>query len=90
LYYVYVVELRRAAGESAVYVGQSALYPAERFSQHLTGYKASAVVRRFGARLRPDLFAHLNPLSTRLTAERMEQQLAEALRRGGYRVFGGH
>lgn len=89
-YYVYVVELSKAAGTPAVYVGQSALYPAERFSQHLTGYKAAAVVRRFGERLRPDLFAKLNPIRSRAEAETTEAQLAEALRRQGYVVFGGH
>jgi len=90
VYYVYVVELNEAAGTPAVYVGQSALYPAERFSQHLTGYKAASVVRRYGERLRPDLFAALNPIRTRPLAERAEADLAERLRREGYVVFGGH
>lgn len=44
-YYVYVVEL----GNGGRYVGQSALYPAERFSQHLTGYKAAVVHGMGGA-----------------------------------------
>jgi len=43
-YYVYVVELENGG----LYAGQSALYPAERFSQHLTGYKAAAVVHGMG------------------------------------------
>jgi hypothetical protein len=89
-YYVYVVELSEAAGKPAVYVGQSALYPAERFSQHLTGYKAAAVVRRHGERLRPDLFATWNPIRTRREAESAEADLAECLRNDGYVVFGGH
>src|SRR5207302_315636 len=60
-YYVYVIELAPAARRPgsalpAVYVGQSALDPEVRFSQHLTGYKSAGVVRRYGRRLRPDLF----------------------------------
>lgn len=89
-YYVYVVELAAAAGKQAVYVGQSALFPAERFSQHLTGYKSAAVVRRHGQRLRPDLFRRFNPLPDRAAAEAMEESLARQLAAAGYRVYGGH
>ncbi len=89
-YYVYVVELAERAGKRAIYVGQSALFPAERFSQHLTGYKAASVVRRFGKRLRPDLFERYNPIPTRADAEEMERRLSERLAASGYRVYGGH
>lgn len=89
-YYVYVIELSQGAGSRAVYVGQSALYPTERFAQHLTAYKSAVAVRRFGQRLRPDLFGHLNPIRTRPEAEEIEAQLAETLRLRGYLVFGGH
>lgn len=89
-YYVYVVELGEAAGDHAVYVGQSALFPVERFSQHLTGYKAASVVRRHGRRLRPDLFERYNPIPTRHDAEDMERRLSERLAASGYRVYGGH
>jgi hypothetical protein len=89
-FYVYVIELSQRAGPRAVYVGQSALYPTERFAQHLTAYKSSAVVKRFGKRLRPDLFGHRNPLRSRQEAEEAEAQLAATLRRQGYKVFGGH
>ena len=89
-YYVYVVELAAKAGKDAVYVGQSALFPAERFSQHLTGYKAAGVVRRHGLRLRPDLFERYNPIPTRADAEDIEIYLADRLRARGYTVYGGH
>jgi hypothetical protein len=89
-YYLYVVELAEAAGPRAVYVGQSALFPAERFSQHLTGYKAASIVRRYGRRLRPDLFERWNPIPTRADAEDRERRLSERLAAGGYRVYGGH
>ena len=46
-------------------------------------------VRRFGERLVPKLYAHLNPM-TYAQALKMEQQLAEELRAAGYLVFGGH
>jgi hypothetical protein len=89
-YYVYVIELAPKAGSNAVYVGQSALFPAERFSQHLTGYKAATVVRRHGKRLRPELFERYNPIPTRADAEERERLLAERLAANGYRVYGGH
>ncbi|MBV8086631.1 MAG: GIY-YIG nuclease family protein [Chloroflexi bacterium] len=85
-YYVYVIELDRGG----VYVGQSALFPAERFAQHLNGYKAASVVRHHGVRLRPDLFERWNPIPSRAEAEAMEARLAARLRAHGYRVFGGH
>ncbi len=89
-YYVYVVELTEAAGRQAVYVGQSALFPAERLSQHLTGYKAASAVRRYGKCLRPDLFERYNPIPSRKDAEEMEARLAERLRTRGFKVYGGH
>lgn len=89
-YYVYVIELSEKAGRRAVYVGQSALYPTERFAQHLNAYKAASVVRRYGERLRPDLFEVFNPIHTRAEAEDREAQLAQLLRIEGYKVFGGH
>jgi predicted GIY-YIG superfamily endonuclease len=85
-YYVYVIEL----DGGGLYVGQSALFPAERFAQHLNGYKAAAVVRSRGVRLRPDLFERWNPIPTRAEAEAMEARLAERLRAQGHTVFGGH
>jgi len=43
-------------------------------------------VRRYGVRLRPDLYAGLNPLSY-AEAQRMEQVLARELRHDGYAVW---
>ena len=63
--------------------------PEERFLNHKNGIKAAGIVRRFGERLVPKLYAHLNPMPYR-EALRMEQQLAEELRAAGYQVFGGH
>ena len=87
---VYVVYLRnpRGDGKAGYYVGMTGLTPEERFENHKRGYKSAGVVRRFGERLVPTLYAHLNPM-TYAEAARMEQQLAEELRKRGFQVFGG-
>jgi len=72
-----------------VYVGMSGLTPGERFANHKSGDKASSVVKRYGIRLLPELYAHLNPMPFEAAAQ-MEQDLADDLRRTGYTVMGGH
>jgi hypothetical protein len=72
-----------------VYVGMTGLAPEERFANHKQGLKAASVVKRHGRRLMPELYAHLNPMPFEAAA-RMEQDLAEDLRREGYTVTGGH
>ena len=47
------------------------------------------LVKRFGVRLLPELYAHLNPMPFQAAAQ-MEKDLAEDLRRAGYTVTGGH
>ena len=47
------------------------------------------VVKRYGIRLLPELYAHLNPMPYE-AAVQMEMDLAEDLRRAGYTVAGGH
>jgi hypothetical protein len=95
-YYVYVIELDDAVGpridpsKPAVYVGQSAIPPEERFRQHLDGYKSSKHVRRYGRRLRPRLYRAQNPLPNRTAALEKEKELALRLRKRGYTVYGGH
>jgi hypothetical protein len=65
------------------------LTPEERFANHKAGIKAAGVVRRFGVRLVPRLYAHLNPRPFKEAAA-MEVALADALRKRGFQVFGGH
>jgi len=72
-----------------VYVGMTGLSPEERFANHKQGIKSSSVVKKHGIRLLPELYAHLNPMPYE-AAVRMEQDLAEDLRRAGYTVTGGH
>ena len=101
-YNVYVIELRRDvlekkafAGKNAdrredkpcVYVGQTAKTPEERFAQHLDGVRSSRIVKEYGVRLRPRLYANVGPFETRVESERAESRLAEKLRRRGFAVW---
>ena len=101
---VYVVELdpevakirkvlaanpNRDPQKPCVYVGLTGLTPEERFANHKAGVKAASVVKRYGFRLLPELYAHLNPMPYP-AAVQMEKDLAEDLRREGYTVTGGH
>jgi predicted GIY-YIG superfamily endonuclease len=88
---VYVVFLRnpRGDGKAGYYVGMTGLSPEERFQNHKQGVKAARVVKRFGERLVPRLYAHLNPMPY-AKAVSMESMLADSLRKRGYVVYGGH
>ena len=68
------------------YVGLTGLDPERRLAKHRSGVKDNAYVRRYGVRLRPDLYADLNPLPYR-EAQRMERVLARELRHDGYAVW---
>ena len=80
---------KRDGTKPCVYVGMTGLTPEERFANHKAGTKAASVVKRYGLRLLPELYAHLNPMPFEAAAQ-MEQDLAEDLRRAGYTVTGGH
>ena len=101
---VYVVLLDPAVGKTrkaratkrnsdpmkpCVYVGMTGLTPEERFENHKAGVKDAWVVKRYGIRLLPEHFVHLNPMPFE-AALKMEEDLAEDLRRAGYTVMGGH
>jgi hypothetical protein len=88
---VYVVYLRNPSGDgrAGYYVGMTGLTPEARFANHKAGVKSARVVRKFGERLVPRLYAHLNPM-TYAKAKAMEVTLAEELRARGFQVFGGH
>ena len=77
-----------------LYVGMTSKTPQERFEQHKTGYRnkkghklSSNIVEKYGMYLRPSLYNHIAPLSTRNTALKMEEALALSLRRQGYAVW---
>jgi predicted GIY-YIG superfamily endonuclease len=90
-HHVYVIYLRnpRGDGKAAYYVGMTGLTPQQRFENHKQGLKAARIVRRFGERLVPRLYEHLNPMSYG-RAQFMEAALAESLRKRGFVVYGGH
>jgi hypothetical protein len=84
-YCVYVIELRpdvlekkvfagknadRREDKPCLYVGQTARTPEERFAQHLAGVRSSRIVKEYGVRLRPRLYANVGPFETRAEAER--------------------
>jgi predicted GIY-YIG superfamily endonuclease len=88
---VYVVYLRnpKGDGKAGYYVGMTGLTPQKRFQNHKNGIKAASIVRRFGERLVPRLYQHLNPMPYD-KALQMEVALADSLRKRGFVVYGGH
>lgn len=101
---VYVVLLDNAVGEirrirlanpkrdpqkPCLYVGMTGLSPQQRFANHKRGIKSASVVKRYGIRLLPELYVHLNPMPFEAAAQ-MEHDLAEDLRQAGYTVSGGY
>ena len=69
------------------YVGQTSYDPILRFQQHKAGYKANRFVKHYGLRLASRKFKKYNPIKNREEAERMEQWLAEKLRKKGHGVW---
>jgi len=77
-----------------LYVGMTSKMPKERFKQHKTGYRnkkghnlSSSIVRKYGSYLRPSLYNHIDPITTRAEALKMEKTLALELRRKRYAVW---
>jgi len=80
---------KRDPMKPCVYVGMTGIPVDHRFENHRNGYKSAWVVRKYGVRLMPELFEHLNPMPFE-AAVQMETELAEDLRASGYTVTGGH
>jgi hypothetical protein len=80
---------KRDPKKPCLYVGMTGLTPEERFANHKAGIKDALLVKRYGIRLMPELYEHLNPMPYEAAAQ-MEKDLAEDLRRAGYVVTGGH
>lgn len=72
-----------------VYVGMSRYTPEQRFDQHKAGIRPAGSVLRRGLEVLTGPTLHLQRLR-RADAERIEVELAEALRAAGLRVEGGH
>ncbi|HEU0049456.1 MAG TPA: hypothetical protein VFQ43_17855 [Nitrososphaera sp.] len=79
---------RREPSKPCVYVGMTGLPIDQRFENHKNGYKSAWVVKKYGVRLMPELYEHLNPMPFQ-AAVQMEIELAEDLRAEGYTVTGG-
>jgi hypothetical protein len=79
---------QRHPSKPAVYVGMTGLPVDHRFENHKNGYKSARLVRKYGVRLLPELFEHLNPMPYE-HAVQMEKDLADDLRAQGYTVAGG-
>lgn len=79
---------KRDPRKPSVYVGMTGLTPEERFANHKQGIKSSRFVERYGLKLLPELYDHLNPMPYAAAAQ-MEKDLTEDLRELGYTVVGG-
>ena len=79
---------KRDPARPCVYVGMTGLPVEHRFENHKHGYKSAWTVQKYGIRLMPELFEHLNPMPYEAAAQ-MEKELAEELREQGYTVTGG-
>lgn len=79
---------KRDPSKPCVYVGMTGLPVEHRFENHKHGYKSAWTVRKYGIRLLPELFEHLNPMPYEAAAQ-MEKDLAEELRSLGYSMTGG-
>lgn len=77
-----------------LYVGVTSKTPKERFEQHKSGYRnkkghklSSNIVQKYGLYLRPSLYNHIDPVSSREEALKLEEGLALELRRKRYAVW---
>jgi hypothetical protein len=82
------VNPKRDPLKPCVYVGMTGLPVDHRFENHKNGYKSAWVVRKYGLRLMPQFYEHLNPMPYDAAAQ-MEKELAEEMRAEGYTVTGG-
>ena len=79
---------RRDPAKPCVYVGMTGLPVEHRFENHKHGYKSAWTVEKYGLRLLPEFYEHLNPMPFEAAAQ-MEKDLAADLRAQGYTVTGG-
>ena len=101
-YFVYVIELDEEVaeyqkfrtknpfyikGNGCLYIGQSTRKPELRFEQHKEGYKSNSYAKKFGLKLRPDIYDKYNPIPTRIDALEIEKMLGKRLRKKGVGVW---
>lgn len=98
--YIYVIRLKRSVLEdkrfcgrnpgcdrakTSLYVGVTAMPPEERLAQHLSGYRSSRWVRKYGKSLFVEKTRRTYKGSRR--AEELERQIAGELRAKGHAVW---
>ena len=94
-HWAYAIELSDDAGDREgsdkpwVYVGETSLTPEERFAKHRAGHKSSRWVKKYGVRLRPDLYEDQPPLRTKAESVAYEAWMYAYLKATGYPVKGG-
>ena len=66
-----------------MYEGLTGLTPKERIANHKAGIKDAPLVKRYGLRLLPELYAYLNPMPYAAAAHR-KMDIAMELRRADY------
>ena len=89
---IYLVRLDfsdRGADLQGIYVGMTALDPAQRFDQHRAGVRAAGSVLRRGLEILTGPVLHLQHIA-QSDAVRIERDLAIALADAGLLVEGGH
>ena len=77
------VNPKRDPLKPCLYVGMMGLPVDHRFENHKSGYKSAWVVKKYGVRLMPELYEHLNPMPFE-AAVQIEMELAEDLRAVGW------
>jgi hypothetical protein len=89
IYLVLLDYADRSGGPFGIYVGMTRYTAAERFDQHKAGIRAAGSVLKRGLEVLTGPVAHLQRIG-RDDGERIEAELAEALRAEGLLVRGGH
>jgi predicted GIY-YIG superfamily endonuclease len=71
----------REPAKPCVYVGMTGLSVEQRFENHKKGRKSAWIVRKYGLRLMPELYAFLNPMPFEAAAqmERDWQKICERM-----------
>lgn len=72
--------------KTCFYVGATGMSPEMRFVNHKRGYKSNRFAKKFGVKLRPDMYEFFNPMPWKAATE-LETELAAGLREKGHAVW---